>query len=38
MKQHLSLTESHQTASISESAKEFGWNYEKILMESENTS
>ena len=34
----LKKEEKHWTSSISESGKEFGWNYEKILMESENTS
>jgi hypothetical protein len=34
----LKKEEKHWTSSISESAKEFGWDYEKILMESENTS
>jgi hypothetical protein len=34
----LKKEEKHWTSSISESAKEFVWDYEKILMESENTS
>ena len=34
----LKKEETHWASSISESAKEFGWDYEKILMESENTS
>jgi hypothetical protein len=34
----LKKEEKHWTSSLSESAKEFVWDYEKILMESENTS
>jgi molybdenum-dependent DNA-binding transcriptional regulator ModE len=34
----LKKEEKHWASSISESAKEFGWDYEKILMYLENTS
>jgi hypothetical protein len=34
----LKKEEKHWASSISESAKEFDWDYEKILMDLENTS
>jgi hypothetical protein len=34
----LKKEEKHWTSSIPDSAKEFGWDYEKIPMDSENTS
>jgi hypothetical protein len=34
----LKKEEKHWTSCISESAKEFGWDYDKILMDLENTS